>query len=362
MRLYQKALVREMSATAAIALAALTAIVLVSQAVRILGTAATGDLEVGAVLPFITFGYLRLLPILLSLSMFIGALLTLARFWQDNEMAIWSGAGLAPTAWITPILRFAVPITLIIAGLSLVIVPWVSRQKAAYEDYLSTRHEEAASLTPGIFAETSQGQRVYFVESLVDQGPEVRNIFIQSEDQGRTGIVIAERGRVETQANGDRFLVLYQGRRYEGTPGQADYRVMQFARYGFRLDPARLDARPAKPRELDSWRLLTEPSPVNQSELVWRLGYPISALLLALFAIPLSVYNPRVGRSFNILFAALLYALYNNMMGLSQTWVARGDLSAWSSLGLVHGATLGLLVVAFWWRYGHPLRRGRAWS
>lgn len=347
-----------MTATSGIALGVLTAILLVSLAVRILGTAAVGDLEVSAILPFITFGYLRLLPILLSLALFIGVMLTFSRYWQDSEMVIWSGAGLAPTAWIRPVLRFAGPITLIIAGLSLAVIPWVSRQKVEYEDYLTTRQEEAANLSPGIFAETQKGGRVYFVESLKERGPDVRNIFIQSEEHGRIGVVAASQGAVETMKNGDRFLVLRDGRRYEGTPGNADYRVMEFARYGFRLDPTQLTAKAKQPKELDTIQLLRDPTPANQAEWVWRIGYPISALMLALFAIPLSFYNPRAGRSFNVLLAALLYTLYNNVMGLSQSWVGRGEISAGASLIMVHGVALALLTLFYWWRYFRSPYRG----
>lgn len=359
MRLYQKALMREMTATSGIALGALSAILLVSLSVRILGTAAVGELDVTAIMPFISFGYIRLLPILLSLSLFIGILTTLARYWQDSEMIIWAGAGLAPTAWIWPVLRFAGPIALIVATLSLALIPWVSQQKAEYEDYLSARNEEAANLTPGVFAETQGGKRVYFIESLKERGPDVRNIFIQSEENGRIGVVVANQGAVETMHNGDRFLVLHDGRRYEGIPGNADYRVMDFGRYGFRLDPAQVAAKVTRPKEIDTLQLLRDPTPINQAEWVWRVGYPVSALLLALFAIPLSFYNPRVGRSFNILLAALLYTLYNNVMGLSQTWVARGALSANQSLLLVHGSALALLAAAYWWRYGRPWSRRR---
>ncbi len=360
MRLYQRALLREMTATAAIALGVLSAILLTTLAVRILGNAALGLVDVSAVMPFIVFGYLRLLPILLSLALFIGVLLTFSRYWQDSEMVIWSGAGLAPFAWVAPVLRFTTPIALLIALMSLAVIPWLSRQKAEYESYLSSRDEEAARLTPGVFAETRQGRRVYFVESMNKLDLSVRNVFIQSEQHGRIGIVVASQGKAETMANGDRFLVLHQGRRYEGTPGAADYRVTEFTRYGFRLDPTQLEQRSAQPRELGTFELLRDPLPANQAEWVWRVGYPISALILAVLAIPLGHYNPRAGRSFNILLAALLYTLYNNIMGLSQTWVARGQINATVSLVLVHGLALALLMSAFWWRYGrHTLRARR---
>ncbi len=357
MRLYQRALLREMTATSGFALGVVSAILLVTLTVRILGDAALGEVDVAAVLPFITFGYIRFLPILLTLALFMGVLLALSRYWQDSEMVIWSGAGLSPADWMIPILRFAGPITLLIAMMSLAIMPWVSRQKTEYEDFLSRQNEEASRLTPGVFMETDRGNRVYFVESLKEQGPSVRNIFIQSELHGRVGIVVASQGEVEAMPNGDRFLVLQDGRRYEGTPGAADYRVMEFKRHGFRLDPYQLTERSTQPKELDTLELLRDPSPRNQAEWVWRIGYPISALLLALLALPLSFYNPRAGRSFNILLAALIYTLYNNVMGLSQAWVLRGHVEATTSLFAVHGGALGLMLLAYWWRYGKPLRR-----
>lgn len=358
MRLYQKALMREMTATTGIALGVVSAILLVILSVRILGTAALGEISVTAVLPFITFGYLRFLHILLSLALFIGVLLTLSRYWQDSEMVIWSGAGLSPMAWVWPVLRFAIPITLIVAALSLAIIPWLSQQKTEYEDYLTARNEEAANLTPGVFAEAQRGDRVYFVESIKERGPDVRNVFIQSEQHGRVGIVVASQGAVETMANGDRFLVLREGRRYEGTPGNADYRVMHFARYGFRLDPAQIKAKAARPKEMDTLQLLRNPTPARLAEWTWRIGAPISALMLALFAIPISYYNPRAGRSFNALLAVLFFTLYINIISLSLAWVERGTMTASASLVLVHGLAFALFALTYWWRFGRPLVRG----
>ena len=45
----------------------------------------------------------------------------------------------------------------------------------------------------------------------------------------------AAQGHQEVFPNGD-HLVMESGRRYEGTPGQSDYRVMQFERYAVRVE------------------------------------------------------------------------------------------------------------------------------
>jgi len=54
--------------------------------------------------------------------------------------------------------------------------------------------------------------------------------------QGKAGVSMSRSGRTETAANGDRFIVLEQGRRYEGSPGDEQYRVTEFDRYAARIE------------------------------------------------------------------------------------------------------------------------------
>ena len=162
-------------------------------------------------------------------------------------------------------------------------------------------------------------------------------------------------------ANGDRFLVLENGRRYEGRPGQADFRIMQFERYAVRVETREAQGLAETPKSLPLWQLIKEPTPPNLGELIWRVGIPLAAVNLALLAIPLSFANPRAGRTNNLIFALLAYMTYSNLISVSQAWVAQGrlrfELGAW----MVHALMLVLLLVLFsrrlvvfswgrWWR------------
>ena len=42
-------------------------------------------------------------------------------------------------------------------------------------------------------------------------------------------------------------------------------------------------------------------------ELIWRIGVPVIAAVLALLAVPLAFVNPRLGRSANLIVAVLLF-------------------------------------------------------
>ena len=69
---------------------------------------------------------------------------------------------------------------------------------------------------------------------------------------------------------------------------------------------------------------------------------------MALFAVPLSVVNPRSGRSWNLVFAVLIYALYNNLLSIFQAWTAQGKIPAWLGLWPVHGVMVAIIAYLFW--------------
>lgn len=353
---FDHALTREMAAMSASAFAALTSIFLVVILVRVLGRAAMGDLEVGAVLPMLAFGVLRFLPVLLSLGLFIGVFMSLSRIWRESEAVIWMSGGVGPWGWARPVLLFSVPMVLLIALVSFVALPWAMKKQSDYERILKSR-DEVSSLAPGMFTEYGQGKRVHFVESLSADGQRVGNIFVQSHIHGRTGVMMARHGHVETTERGERFLVLEAGRRYEGAPGEADFRLGEFDAYAVRIQPQALAEAALSPRMLTMAQLWARPTPVNMGEWVWRVGYPISALLLVLLAIPMSYVNPRAGRSLNVVFAILIYVAYNNFVGLSEGWVTRSLLNAGEALLAVHGGMLLVLAAFYWQRFRGPWAR-----
>lgn len=337
-----------MASMSAMVFAALLAIFVVIVLVRVLGRAALGILETEAVLPTLVFGVVNFLPVLLSLALFVGVFMSLGRIWRESEAVIWMMGGIGPLAWIRPVLIFATPMVLLIALVSFVGLPWSARTQAEYEAVLKTR-DEVSSLSPGLFAEDAQGRRVHFVETISADGLHVGNVFVQSQLQGRTGVMVARQGHVDTHANGERYLVLEQGRRYEGVPGAADFRVGEFASHAVRIQPQAVAAASVRPRMLSVAELFATPTPTHMGEWVWRAGFPVSALLLALLALPMSYVNPRAGRSLNVMFAVLIYVAYNNFVGLSEGWVTHASMSANTALVLVHGSML-LVLLGFYWR------------
>lgn len=350
--IFLRAAQREFAQTALAVFVALFSILITTQLIRLLGQAAGGATAPEAVAALLGFGALNLLPVVLSLTLFISILLTLSRAYRDSEMAIWFSSGVPLTAWMRPVLRFGVPVVLVIAIMTLFLTPWSQTKKADYQKRMDHR-SDVARVSPGAFRESAGGDRVFFVESVTDvDGREdhVSNVFISSSQHGRQGVVMAAQGHTEMAENGDKFLVLSDGRRYEATAGSTAYRVMEFERYWVRIETAEKLGLDDSPRNKTTWELLRDRSAANLGELLWRVGVPLSALMLSLLAIPLSFVNPRAGRTNNLIFAVLTFMVYNNLLSVSQAWVVRGKLPFEVGVWAVHVVMLALLVAAFWHR------------
>ncbi len=358
--LYRRALTREMGLTTGAVLTVLAAIALVVLFIRLLGDVARGELANEAVFAFLGFSLLYFLPVLMTIALFAGVLLPLSRMWRDSEMVIWFNAGLSLTQWMRPVLTFALPFAAVILLLTLVLNPWAQAKKNDYRQDLQSR-SDSNLVAPGLFAESGSAGRVYYVESLNPLTGVIRNVFMQSRLDGKLGLVVAKEGSHTQLADGSRYLVFKEGRRYEGVPGHLDYRIVQFKRYWMRLDPVAVGQQQTNIRQAPPARLIDDPSPAAHAELMWRLGVPISALVLAVTAIPLSFVNPRARRSHGLVVALLLYFIYNNLLSLTQAWVGQGKLDPWLGMLAPHATMLLGAALLFYLRtQGRTLRRSVA--
>jgi lipopolysaccharide export system permease protein len=344
--IFQRALLREFAGLAGAVFMTLFAIALTTRLIRLLGDAAGGKIPTDAVVAFLGFFALGALPVLLSLTMFIAVLLTLTRSWRDSEMVIWFTAGLSLTSWLRPVMVFALPQIAVIAVLSLFISPWSAQMAAQYQSRLEAR-DDLARVSPGVFGETSNKDRVFFVESVSGDAKSVQNVFVSSVQQQKGGVSMSRSGRTEIAENGDRFIVLEKGRRYEGAPGDPEYRVTEFESYSARIDTKEGAEPVLTQKQLPTWGLISAPTDQNLAELVWRIGMPISALVLVFLAIPISFVNPRAGRSANLLFALFTFVVYSNLLSVSQARVAQGRMDFGVGWWLVHAGMILLLLFMF---------------
>src|SRR5882724_4943372 len=356
--IFQRSLLREFAATGIATFIVLLAITITTQLIRFLGYAARGNISSDTVLTFLGFASMRYLPILLSLTLFISVLLTLTRSYRDSEMVVWFTSGLGLNSWIRPVLIYALPLVFVIAVLSLLLSPWAMAKTDEFRHQLESQ-DDVAAISPGVFKESRHEERVFFVERLAANLTTVANIFVHSDENGEIGTTVAKQGYQETVPNGDRFLVLLKGRRYIGAPGSAEYRIIEFDKYGLRIEASEAKEYLPSVKSLPTAELFGKKSADARAELIWRMGLPLSALVLCLTAIPMSFVNPRAGRSLNLMLAALLYMLYSNMLSIFQAWVTQQKIGVFLGMWSVHAVMLAVVAMMFYVRLSVRPLRGR---
>lgn len=346
--IFRSALLRELVITALAIFFVLIGIIVTTQLVRLLGEAAGGDIDLNAVATLLGLGLIAYLPLVLSLTLFVAVLMTLTRSYRDSEMVVWFACGMSLTDWIRPVLMFTVPVVVLISVVTLSLRPWAVASAEELRRRLEGRSDVSA-VTPGVFRESSRGDRVFFVEAVSGEQKRVGNVFVSSIQNNREGVMVAAEGYLETAPNGDRFLVLRNGRRYEGKPGTAAYRIYTFERYAMRIASSEAKRAPTE-KSVPTLELVQEPNPRRLAELSFRIGVPIGALILGLLAIPLSFVNPRAGRSVNLLLALGVYMTYSNLLSIAEASILQSRISfAAGTLG-VHMLMFLLLLLLFYRR------------
>jgi lipopolysaccharide export system permease protein len=258
--IFQRAAIREFTNTAAGVFVALFAILMTTQLIRLLGRCCGRQTGIGS-----RNRIARLSGDQLSAGAFVADGLhrrahDLSRWYRDSEMVVWLASGIPLTSWVVPVLKFAGPPVVVIALLSLLLAPWANWKSETYRQTMNQR-DDVARVSPGAFNESSSADRVFFVESVAGEDGKVKNVFISSIQHGRLGVMATAQGHTETMGNGDRFLVLDRGRRYEGTAGTAEYRVMEFDRYFVRIETKEARGFEDSPRTKSLWDLLRDPQP-----------------------------------------------------------------------------------------------------
>lgn len=311
--------------------------------------ASMGALPANFIFQLITLRLLSDLMLILPLGLFLALLLALGRLYKDNEITAMAACGIAVP--ITSILSFGLIFSFFIGLLSLLIAPWAESQRDILQVQLKTA-AEVGGIAAGRFKEFNHGNGIFYVETIDEVENIMRTLFVQVNLPDRQVVMVADKG-YQTVDGGELFLVLVDGQRYEQSPpGSLSYIITEFTEHRIRI-PKRIDTHQGENRSAIPTHLLFQKTQlVYQAELQWRLSLPLTVILLAALAVPLSYTTPRQGHYAKILAGILIYLIYNNLLNIGKKWVERGDVSPWIGVWWVH---LLLLIIILMLYYPPPL-------
>ena len=320
-------------------------ILLTNQFARVLGDVAKGNLPQGAAMDVIGLSAVQYLTILVPIGLFLSIMMALGRLYRDSEMPAMTACRVGPMGIYRPLLWLVAPLVAGVAWVSIDIGP-KALQAVDRIGAEARREADLASIEPGRFTVIGPDAAVVYGERVSAEGV-MEKVFLQRRgEDGGVEVVVAERGEQKTSDDPDtRLLVLNNGRRYEGIPGTGQFRVVQFEEHGIPYQLPSLEEPEPRPRAMPVASLLRSSNLDEIAELHWRIGIPLSTLLLGLLAVPLSKSQPREGRYGRIAIGLLVFIVYFNMLSAGKAWIESGKVSPALGLWWVHAAVLLLAVL-----------------
>jgi lipopolysaccharide export system permease protein len=282
---------------------------------------------------------------LLPPSLFLAVLLVFGRMYRDQEMSGWSSAGVGLSRLYRAIAVFVVPLFFLNALLAFQVMPWAEKNAQSLMEK-DSQTSDVRSIKPGRFNEFSKGDVVLYAESLSDDDQTMSKLFVQSRSGEQFGVVIAESGYLQENNLGEHFVVMQRGRRYQGTPGQADFVISDFDDYAVRIDEGSSESEELHREGKATIELLVSSSPREWAELQRRVAVPAGTLLLSLLAVPLARVAPRGGVYGSVFNAFLIFVVYENLQRISQGLMTQGKLPLWFCFAGVY--SIVLMIIAFY--------------
>ena len=359
MRILDRYLLKELSATFAAVLLVLLLITFGTEATKLLAMAVSGQLPPNVVAQVLLLKIPPALEVILPLVTLLSVMLALGRLYQDQEMVVLNSCGIGRHYFQKIVFWFLLPIALLTAWITLWVTPWSfqTEQRIIREAQVQT---PVAGLVAGKFNSLPNGEGVFYAQEIAKDG-RFQHAWIQFKQSDQTLIMVAPEGRFEWR-QGQLVLVLLHGQSYQGL-GQLkanktalqDVVVQHFSQFEGVLPQIQL-----APEKLSKWgqstQVLWHSGQHNlQALLAWRLVIPIGVIVLGLLGLKLSKTEPRQGRFAKVFFAIVLYVVYNQLLVTERDLVAEGQLP-WQ-WGL-----LPVPLLYLWYALYQPKRRhSRKW-
>jgi lipopolysaccharide export system permease protein len=348
--LFHSSIRRELLRTFSATLVVLVTVVLTMMLIRTLGQASKGEVnpaEVGLVLGYTLLGNLH---IILTLSLFLAVGACLARMFRDSEMVVWVTSGMGLMGFLKPIVRFCVPVWLLIFFLAFWVWPWTHQQNQELRERFRQRGD-LERVAPGLFQSSANGQRVFFIDKSSSEGQPAKNIFIATHERNRRSIISAQSGHL-SEIEGERFLELQNGQQLDLPDDESGLRLIEFERLDTRIEDIRRVAPQFTAQAMTSAELWQDPTRYSLAELAWRAGLVLAAINLCLLALAVARINPRSSRNGQILLGLFTFIVYYNLINLGQSWIANGATHWVRHLVLLHGSVAVLSMVLMAARQG----------
>ncbi|WP_297834280.1 LPS export ABC transporter permease LptF [Pseudomonas sp.] len=313
---------------------------------RYLTQAANGTLALQSVLDMVFYKVIIALETLVPVALYASVAIALGRLYHDSEVTAILASGASPLRLYRAIALLSIPIAIAVTVLSVYGRPWAYTQ--AYElEHASKTDLDVNHLLPQRFNLNQDNGRMILAESIDRASGSLKNVLIYDAGEGRSRIFRSNLVKI-VDSNPDAPIVeLTNGTSYSLEHNNAKDVTNTFSHQMLlHLKPIEREA-DNKRKSTSTAMLIASTAPQDKAELQWRETRGVSAILLALLAVPLSRTAPRKGRFSTLLPIATLFAVIFYAGNICRSLVGNASISqtpgVWS-VPLLMGVALLIFI------------------
>lgn len=335
-------------------LVALTSILLLiflsNQVVIYLNRAASGIIPGMLVVQLMALELPNMLSLLLPLGFYFAILLAYGRLYADSEITVLKACGFGN------LLSYSLIMALFVAIITGVMVwnnPVISYKRAKLLQASGVK-TLIQTIIPGRFRAINGGREVFYVQSMNSKHTNAENIFVarfaNKDNKQSWDVLWADKAYIEQNKNdGLDYLILENGKKYFGFPGNAEFQIASFSHSRSRLPNPEVvvknDIRAVPFKDLLPYN---NKDKKKAAELQWRISIPLMIFPLTLISVPLSRVNPRGGKFAKMLPAIVICILYANFMFITRDWIIAGKIPTWIGVWWLHLFVIMLGLFLLW--------------
>ena len=329
-------------------------------AASFLSDAANGLLPAASIAEVVGLKLLIAMEVLIPIALYIAVILALGRLNGDSEITAMLALTIPPWKILRSVLSVCVMLAVVVAALSFYARPWAYARLHKLAGYAAVTLQTGA-MEPDTFYVGQHGRRVIFFVQRAALGAPAQDVFVQIWHDDYTQIISARLANPlqENWQGGVSEVHLLDAHVYDiARDGKTKDQVVDAG--DLILNP---NTEPGPGRDYSAVatstaKLIGLADPADVAELQWRLSTPVSAVLLGLLGIPMSVVRPRQSRYAKFGTAILAYFAYYLLFTSARTWVQHGVVPSLPGIWWVP-ALLALVLLALLARSTLPLRSRR---
>jgi len=338
-----KMIIKELFHTVTAVLVVLVVIIVSRKFIKVLAQAIEGNIANDTVMTLLGLKIVVATTTFLPAALFMAVLMVLGRMYREQEMAAISSAGGSVFTIYRAIFMLVIPLSLAGMALSMLASPW-AEAKTEQLMHQDKQNADIRGIAAGRFSEYSDGELIFYTENVDDEG-RMHKVFVQNKQGDKAGVVNAEYGWLKNLPGG-LYLVLENGERIQGVPGNKNFTLETFKEYAVLIEK-KVTILNLGREATTTENLWLSPELRDVAELQDRFSTPLGVILLAFLAVPLAKLSPRGGIYGSMLVAFGIYFVYGNLQRVNHSWVISGALPSWLGYFWVDALllVLGLLML-----------------